>query len=170
MELMELASVLQRNLQHGCVAEKSATRMHLVQTHKFLCERLQHGCVVKNLQHGCVAEPETCTETPGTCTKIPVQIYIRADTTGKENKIQSRHISTDTACLLRSDKKNSRARMPQQKYSINEWGEVGKDNDHDDFDDYDDGRKRGRGDSGRTRRTCWCCNGGRVCAQFREWQ
>ena len=47
MELMELAFALQRNLQHRCVAEKSATRMHLVKTHKFLRERLQHGCVVK---------------------------------------------------------------------------------------------------------------------------
>ncbi len=61
----------------------------------------------KNLQSRCVAEPETCTETPGNCTKLPVQIYIGADTMGQENKIQSRHISTDTWCLLRSDKKNS---------------------------------------------------------------
>ncbi len=68
-------------------------------------------------------------------------LYIRADTMGQENKIQSRHISTDTVCLLRSDKRTS-TRMPQQKYSTNELGEIGNDNNHDDFDNYDTGRKQ----------------------------
>ena len=34
-------------------------------------------------------------------------IYTHADTMGQENKIQSRHISTDTVCLLRTDKRTS---------------------------------------------------------------
>ena len=146
---LELASVLQISLQHGWVAEKSATRMHLVQNPLIPtwspAMRMQRQKICNTDR--CVAEPETCTTTPGTCTKIPVQIYIRANAMGQENKIQSHHISEQTRCVR--PKKNSCTHfMPQQKYSTNEWGEVSNNNDHNDFDDYDDGRKHGRGGDG----------------------
>jgi hypothetical protein len=103
--------MLQISLQHGCVPEKSATRMHLhlVQNPQIPTSSpatwMQRQ---KNLQRRCVAEPKTCTEIPGTCTKNPVQIYIRTDAMGQENKIQSRHISTDTQ-RLRAKKELSHA-------------------------------------------------------------
>jgi hypothetical protein len=72
MELVELASVLQRNLQHRCVAEKSATQMCCrkicntdapgTKPTNFYVNICNTDALSKNLQHGCVAEPETCTE------------------------------------------------------------------------------------------------------------